>query len=455
MSPYIKMADTNSGKVLVVDDEPNATKVLSAILSDAGYNVVESSNGEKAIKIMSKKDIDVVVTDLKMPGKDGMQLFDYIIENYPDIPVIFLTAYGTVESAVTAMTRGAFYYFIKPPDYLQLKSIISKAIQQRSLKKELEMLKQKLSGEENHIRIIGNTPQMLKIFDAIEAVKDSASSVLVYGETGTGKELIAKALHYSSVKRDKPFIAVNCAAIPRELLESELFGFEKGAFTGAVTRRIGKIEEASGGTLFFDEIGELELGLQAKLLRVLQENEIERLGSNKKIKVYFRLISSTNRDLKKVVESNNFREDLFYRINVIQLNLPPLRERSPDIPLLVAEFVKEFCIRERKALTVSDEVMKALQAYHWPGNIRQLKNVIERAVVLAKGRMITMKELPEEFLSQEEHHETFSKKTLKDLESQAIKDALRDCKGNKSKAAKILGISRKAFYKRLREFHLL
>lgn len=449
------MVDTNSGKVLVVDDEPNATKVLSAILSDAGYNVVESSNGEKAIKIMSKKDIDVVVTDLKMPGKDGMQLFDYIIENYPDIPVIFLTAYGTVESAVTAMTRGAFYYFIKPPDYLQLKSIIAKAVQQRSLKKELEILKQKLSGEENQIRIIGNTPQMLKIFDAIEAVKDSASSVLVYGETGTGKELIAKALHYSSAKRDKPFIAVNCAAIPRELLESELFGFEKGAFTGAITRRIGKIEEASGGTLFFDEIGELELGLQAKLLRVLQENEIERLGSNKKIKVYFRLISSTNRDLKKVVESNNFREDLFYRINVIQLNLPPLRERAPDIPLLVAEFVKEFCIRERKALTVSDEVMKVLQTYHWPGNIRQLKNIIERAVVLAKGRMITMKELPEEFLLQPEHHETLSKRTLKDLEIQAIKDALRECRGNKSKAAKALGISRKAFYKRLREFQLL
>jgi DNA-binding NtrC family response regulator len=448
------MVNTNNGKVLVVDDEPNAAKVLSAILSDAGYNVVESSNGEKAIKIISKKDIDVVVTDLKMPGKDGMQLFDYIIENYPDIPVIFLTAYGTVESAVNAMTRGAFHYFIKPPDYLQLKSIIAKALQQRTLKKELEILKQRLSGEEKHIRIIGNTPQMLKIFDAVEAVKDSASSVLVYGETGTGKELIAKALHYSSARGDKPFIAVNCAAIPRELMESELFGFEKGAFTGAVARRIGKIEEASSGSLFFDEIGELDLGLQAKLLRVLQENEIERLGSNKKIKVYFRLISSTNRDLKKVVESNNFREDLFYRINVIQLNLPPLRERAPDIPLLVAEFVKEFCVREKKALTISDEVMKILQSYHWPGNIRQLKNVIERAVVLAKGRMITIKELPEEFLYQQEQVETLSKKTLKDLEAQAIKDALRECKGNKSKAAKVLGISRKAFYKRLREFQL-
>jgi DNA-binding NtrC family response regulator len=448
------MADIKTGKILLVDDEPNAIKVLSAILSDAGYDVIESQNGEKAIKIISKTDVDVVITDLKMPGTDGMQLFDYIIENYPDVPVIFLTAYGTVESAVNAMTRGAFYYFIKPPDYLKLKSIIAKAVEQRSLKRELESLKKRLSGEENHIRIIGNTPQMIKIFDAIEAVKDSASSVLIFGETGTGKELVARTLHYSSSRKDKPFIVVNCAAIPRELMESELFGYEKGAFTGAVTRRIGRIEEASGGTLFFDEIGELELSLQAKLLRVLQESEIERLGSNKKIKVNFRLISSTNRDLKKMVESHAFREDLFYRVNVIQLNLPPLRERSQDIPLLVAEFVKEFCLREKKTLTVSDDVLKIFQSYQWPGNVRQLKNVIERAVVLAKGKTITLKELPEEFLALEEQKDNFSKKTLKDLEIQAIKDALRECKGNKSKAARALGISRKAFYKRLREFQL-
>ncbi len=443
------MVDSNNGRVLIVDDEQNAIKVLSAILSDAGYNVIESQNAEKAIKIISKKDIDVIVTDLKMPGKDGMQLFEYSIEKHPDIPVIFLTAYGTVESAVNAMTRGAFYYFIKPPDYLKLKSIIAKAIEQRSLKRELEILKQKLSREENHFRIIGNTAQMLKIFDTIEAVKDSSSSVLICGETGTGKELIAKTLHFSSARRDKPFIALNCAAIPRELMESELFGFEKGAFTGAVTKRIGKIEEVSGGTLFFDEIGELEPSLQAKILRVLQENEIERLGSNKKIKVFFRLVSSTNRELKKELESGNFREDLFYRINVIQLNMPPLRDRAADIPLLVSEFIKEFCIREKKELTVSDEVMKIIQNYRWPGNIRQLKNVIERAVVLAKGRRITLKELSEEFLSLQEQNETFSKKTLKDLEMQAIKNALEECKGNKSRAAKMLGISRKAFYKRL------
>lgn len=448
------MVDWNSGRVLIVDDEQNAIKVLSAILSDAGYDVIESQNGERAIKIISKKDIDVIVTDLKMPGKDGMQLFEYSIENYPEIPVIFLTAYGTVESAVNAMTRGAFYYFIKPPDYLKLKSIIAKAIEQRSLKRELEILKQKLSREENHFRIIGNTAQILKIFDTIEAIKDSSSSVLICGETGTGKERIAKTLHFSSARRDKPFIVVNCAAIPRELMESELFGFEKGAFTGAVTRRVGKIEEVSGGTLFFDEIGELEPSLQAKLLRVLQENEIERLGSNKKIKVFFRLLCSTNRELKKEVESGNFREDLFYRINVIQLNIPPLRDRAADIPLLVSEFIKEFCIREKKELTVSDEVMKIIQNHPWPGNIRQLKNVIERAVVLTKGRLITLKGLPEEFLSLQEQNETFSKKTLKDLEIQAIKKALQECKGNKSKAATMLGISRKTIYKKLDEFQL-
>lgn len=444
----------NNRRVLIVDDEINAIKVLSAIISDAGYKVITSLNVEKAIKIIPQKDIDVVITDLKMPGKDGMQLFEYIAENHPDIPVIFLTAYGTVESAVYAMTRGAFYYFIKPPDYLKLKSMLAKALEQRFLKKEIEILRKRLSAEENHGTIIANHPKMLKILDTIEAIKNSASSVLIFGETGTGKELIAKTLHCTSVRRDKPFIAVNCAAIPRELMESELFGSEKGAFTGAYSRRIGKVEEASGGTLFLDEIGELELALQAKLLRVLQENEIERLGSNKKIKVNFRLISSTNRDLKKAVESGNFREDLFYRINVIQLDLPPLREKAADIPLLVSAFVKEFCIREKKTLTVSDEVMEIFQNCNWPGNTRQLKNVIERAVVLAKGDMITLKELPEEFTLKGKT-ETPLNKTLKDLEIQAIKNALNECEGNKSKSAKMLGISRKALYKRLKECQLL
>lgn len=450
------MIDKNYGKVLIVDDEPNAIKVLSAILLDAGFNIISTTSGEKAINIVSEEDIDVVVTDLKMPGTDGMRLFDYVIENHPEIPVIFLTAYGTVDSAVDAMTKGAFYYFIKPPDYLKLKTIISKALEQRYLKKEIENLSKRFLKDKNSIRLIGTTPQMLKIFDTVEVVKDSVVSVLVCGETGTGKELIANALHFTSKRKDKPFIAVNCAAIPRELIEAELFGSEKGAYTGAVSKRIGKIEEASGGTLFLDEIGELELSVQAKLLRVLQENEIERLGSNKKIKVDFRLVSSTNRNLKKDVEEGRFRKDLFYRINIIMLELPPLRERIADIPLLVNEFIKEFCIRENKEIPeVADEVMQIFQKYHWPGNIRQLKNVIERAVVLSKNNVITFKELPEEFSEINKDINLNTIKTLKDIEKQAILNVLKECKGNKSKSAKILGISRKAFYNKLKEFQIV
>jgi DNA-binding NtrC family response regulator len=445
------MTDKYCGRVLIVDDEPNAVKVLSAILLGAGYSVFESSGTEKAVKILSKNDIDVVITDLKMPGKDGMHLFEYIAGNYPDIPVIFLTAYGTVESAVHAMTLRAFYYFIKPPDYMKLKSIIAKAIEQRSLKKELASLKKQLSKKEDNVRIIGNTSQVLKILGSVEAVKDSASSVLICGETGTGKELIARKLHYSSIRKDKPFVTVNCAAIPKELMESELFGYEKGAFTGAHSRRIGRFEEASGGTIFLDEIGELDLPLQAKLLRVLQEKEIERLGSNKKLPVEFRLISSTNRDLKEEIVAGNFREDLLYRINVVQINTPALRDIKDDIPLLVSEFVKEFCLRENKMRSVSDDVMKIFQNYSWPGNVRQLRNIIERAIVLSKGEMISTKELPEEFLSLKLHSETLSNKTLQGIKLQVIKDTLQECNGNKSKAANMLGISRKTFYKILRE----
>ncbi|NOZ25513.1 MAG: sigma-54-dependent Fis family transcriptional regulator [Nitrospirae bacterium] len=447
-----------NGTVLIVDDEPNAIKVLSAILLEADYNVLESFDVDTALRILDHEDVDVIITDLRMPGRDGMELFEYVTEKYPDIPVIFLTAYGTVDSAVHAITHGAFYYFIKPPDYLKLKSILARAVEQRRLKREIETLRKRLAKETPLPRIIGKTPQMLKIFNTIEAVKDSESSVIICGETGTGKELIARALHFGSGRRDKPFVAVNCAAIPRDLLESELFGYEKGAFTGAVSRRIGRFEEVAGGTLFLDEIGELELSIQAKLLRVLQEREIERLGSNKKIKVHFRLVSSTNRDLEKEVRAGNFRKDLLYRLNVIQINVPLLRERKDDIPLLVSEYVNEFCVRENKVLTVSDEVMRIFQEYHWPGNVRQLRNVMERAVVLSKGDTITPRELPEEFTSLKESKKrdapgsTF--KTLSELEFEAVRDALRACNGNKSKAARMLGISRKALYKRLKDWKL-
>jgi DNA-binding NtrC family response regulator len=448
------MNNKSKGNILIVDDEPNAIKVLSVILSESGYSVYGCLDFDNAADIIHRENIETVITDLKMPGKDGMQLFEFITDQNPDIPVIFLTAYGTVDSAVFAMTQGAYYYFIKPPDYPRLKCILEKAVEQHRLKKELNYLQKRFLGTQME-RIIGNNPQMLKILKTIEAIKDSASNVLISGETGTGKELIARALHYDSTRKEKPFIAVNCAAIPRDLLEAELFGFEKGAFTGAISRRIGRFEQAYDGTIFLDEIGEMEPSLQAKILRVLEEREIERLGDNKKVKVEFRLVSSSNRDLKEEVKAGNFREDLFYRINVVQIELPPLSERKDDIPLLVSEFINEFCRREKKVLSIQDKVMGVLQCYQWPGNVRQLRNVLERAVVFSHGDKITMNELPDEFKLFNKKTQTYnSNRTLKEIEIQAVKNTLLQSNGNKSKAAMILGISRKAFYKRLNDYKL-
>lgn len=449
------MASQVKGTILIVDDEPNALKVLAAIMGEEGYRVVTAGSVEAALPRFREIDFDAVITDMKMPGLSGMDLFGILAKDHPDIPVVFLTAYGTVESAVEAMTRGAFYYFIKPPDYLNLKGILSRAVEQRRLKRELSELKKRLAQERREFRLVGTAPEIYKILEIVEAVRDSGSSVLICGETGTGKEMIARSLHCGGVWANNPFVAVNCAAIPRELIESELFGYEKGAFTGASARRIGRVEQAAGGTLFLDEIGELDLSVQAKLLRVLQEREIERLGSNEKISVHFRLISSTNRDLPAEIKKGNFRQDLFYRLNVVQITVPPLRERRQDIPLLTAEFLKEFCAREKKVLSLSDEAMEILQSYAWPGNIRELRNVIERAVVLTRGPEIGPRALPENILGKGGGTIVPSPvKTIREMEVDAVKDVLARSAGNKSEAARMLGISRKALYKRLNDFGL-
>jgi DNA-binding NtrC family response regulator len=443
----------NNGNILIVDDEPNALKVLSAILQDASYNIYKANCVDVAEELVAVESIDAVITDLKMPEKDGMTLFNYLNSKYSDIPVIFLTAFGTIDSAVTAMAEGAFYYFIKPPDYMKLKTILAKAVEQRKLKSEIINLRSQLESTYRFSSIIGKSPNMEKVFKMVEAIKDSSSNVLILGETGTGKDLLAKAIHYTSRRHYKPFIAVNCAAVPRELLEAEFFGYEKGAFTGAVSRRIGKFEEASSGTLFLDEIGELELPLQAKILRVIQEKEIERIGGNKKIKIDMRLIASTNRDLKKEVQLKKFRADLYYRLNVVQINLPPLRERRSDISLLVTHFIDKFSQRENKNVSsISPEVMKLFLEYPWPGNLRELENIIERAVVLARGPIISIKDLPEEVKKGSKIDVSGNTlKPLKELERESIINAINAFNGNKSKAAKVLGITRKALYSRLKE----
>lgn len=447
----------SKGRVLVVDDEPNALRVLSAILAEDGYQVNTAGHVIEAKRLLQENDLDAVITDIRMPDEDGRQLFDYIHREFPQVPVIFLTAFGSVESAVRAMMEGAFYYFVKPPDYAALKGILARAVEQRCLKREVEELKARIAAGEQRSSFVAGSPNSRKVWENIRTIKDAESSVLIHGETGTGKELVARALHFQGVRKDRPFVAVNCAAIPKELIESELFGYEKGAFTGAATQRIGRVEQAAGGTLFLDEIGELDISLQAKLLRLLQEKEFERLGGNRKVAVDFRLLASTNRYLPNEVENGTFREDLFYRINVFSIEVPPLRERVSDIPLLVAEFLKEFCARENKLLSLSPAVMQLFEQYPWPGNIRQLRNVLERAVVLARGREITDRELPAEITAQPANTSSSSLapiRSLKEAEADLVRDALERCNGNKSQAARLLGMSRKALYKRIADFNL-
>lgn len=444
------MADP--GRILIVDDEPNALRVLAAILGTEGYAVEQARDVESAIACLAQADFDSIISDMKMGAKSGLDLFEHVQATDPDLPVIFLTAYGTVDSAVGAVTRGAYYYFIKPPDYDSLKGILAKAVEQRRLKLELAELKQRL-GQGSSLRLFFESPAMRGVQEVVEAVRDSDTTVLISGETGSGKELIARSLHEGSSRRGQPFVAVNCAAIPRELIESELFGAEKGAYTGAVSRRIGRVEQAAGGTLFLDEIGEIDLSTQAKLLRVLQDKEIERLGGRERIRVDFRLVTATNRDLAREVAAGRFREDLFYRLNVVPIHLPPLRERPEDLPLLIVEFLKEFCGREGKVLTMSDQAMRLLLQYAWPGNVRQLRNVIERLVVLARGKTLLPAALPAEIVGAAEALPPPTRLgSLRELEAQATRQALEQCGGNKSEAARLLGISRKSLYKKINDF---
>ena len=388
---------------MLADDEVNLRKVLGAILQRDGYQVLEATDGEQALALI-EPGVTALITDLRMPKLDGMGLLRKVVAEHPDIPVIMITAHGSVDSAVEAVKMGAFDYIEKPFEQAQIRQVIAKAVRTHELNARAPRAQTALSAHGDgpgRFGLVGRSPSLEQVFGVIEKVADTPSTVLISGESGTGKELIARALHANSSRRERPFIKINCAAIPKTLMESELFGYEKGAFTGAVGSKPGRFELADGGTLFLDEIGEIPVEMQVKLLRVLQESEFERVGGIKTIKVDVRLVTATNRDLQKEVQSGNFREDLFYRLNVVPIHLPPLRERTSDIPLLVEHFVQKFNERLKKSITrVEDDALARLVQHPWPGNIRELENVLERTILFCEGPEIRARDLPPEMQGQ-------------------------------------------------------
>ncbi len=384
--------------ILIIDDEKNYLLILEDLLTDEGYRVMTARTAEDGLNIFQEYELDVVITDMKMPGMDGMALLDRIHTADPDLPVIMLTAFGSVEKAVEAMRKGAYNYIEKPFKNEELKLTIRKAVDHYQLIKENRHLSRVLKTRYHFSNIIGKSAPMQKVYELIEKVAPTKATVLITGESGTGKELIARAIHYNSTRQDKPFISVNCGALPESLLESELFGHEKGAFSGAISQRKGRFEAAHQGTLFLDEISEMSPPLQVKLLRVLQEMEFERVGSSQTIRVDVRVLAASNRNLKEEVAANRFRADLFFRLNVLNIVLPPLRKRTDDIPLLVEHFLQKYSKeREHRGnMSIDQEACRHLLEYSWPGNVRELENVVERAVILATGDHITLQDLPSE-----------------------------------------------------------
>ena len=382
-------------RILVADDEPNLRRVLGAILLREGYDVLQASDGEEALGL-ADRGVDVVITDLRMPRVDGMEVLRQMVARHPDVPVIMITAHGSVDSAVEAVKLGAFDYVEKPFEQEHIRQIVAKAVRQsEALRRAPRTLGAADVSQHGRFGIVGESASMRQIFQVIEKVADTPSTVLITGESGTGKELVAKALHEHSSRAGHPFIKINCAAIPKTLMESELFGYEKGAFTGAVGSKPGRFELADAGTLFLDEIGEIPVEMQVKLLRALQESEFERVGGIKTIKVNVRLITATNRDLEKEIKSGNFREDLFYRLNVVPLHIPPLRDRREDIPLLTEHIVRKFNERLKKQIVgIDHDALERLVAYGWPGNIRELENVLERTLLFCDFPRIRLRDLP-------------------------------------------------------------
>jgi len=449
--------------VLVVDDEKNYLVVLEDLLQDAGYQVATASSGAQAVEIIQNMPVDAVLSDIKMPGMSGIELLDAIKSLDADLPVILMTAYAEVDQAVNAMKNGALDHIQKPFDNRDIRRAVARGVERRSLIKNIRRLEAELGSIWGNI--VGKSKAMETVFSLMKRVADTPTTVLISGESGTGKELIARGIHKASSRSQAPFVPINCAAVPENLLESELFGYEKGAFTGAVSLKQGKFEFADSGSLFLDEVGEMSLNLQVKLLRVLQEQEFQRVGGNKDIKVDVRIIAATNKDLRAEVDVGRFRADLFFRLNVVSIHVPPLRERREDIPVLVAHFLNKFGERlGRPMREVDPEVISALYRYSWPGNVRELENVIERALVLSRGSTITPDDLPPEMRESpglEGGLETLISgegglaETLDAIEERMIHQALKKAGNVQAQAAKILGISRSNLQYKMKKYGLL
>lgn len=440
-------------KVLVVDDEVIIRDSLRDWLTDANYQVFTAENGAQALEIIQQQGLRIVIADLVMPGMDGIELMKRAKEISPNVEVIIVTAYGSIPTAITAMREGAYDYIEKPFCPERAEILIDKLVEHQELIEENLSLHQKLEERYRFENIIAKSPKMQQVIEVIKVVARSNATVLITGETGTGKEVVARAIHSQSHRHGKPFVALSCAALPESLLESELFGHEKGSFTGAYAQKKGKFEVANRGTLFLDEIGEMSANIQVHLLRVLEEKEFTRVGGNEPIKVDVRVISATNRDMKQAIASGQFREDLYYRLNVVNIELPPLRERREDIPLLAQHFLKKFAVENQKEIAgFSPEATDFLLRYDWPGNVRELENTIERAVILAQNPVIEVADLTQQNLMPA--HPISPAISLKQVEKNHILNVLTETGGNYTEAARILGISRMTLYNKAKAYRL-
>lgn len=438
--------------VLLVDDEVNSLKVLAAALKNSKTEINTATSGEEAIELLNKKKYDLVISDFKMEGMSGEQLLEISKGSYPDLPFVLLTAHGTIELAVNAMRKGAYSYLTKPVNLDLLESMVADI-----LFKGVPKTGKAHPEKTQFLNILGQTPSMQEVFSLIKRVSKTDANILILGESGTGKELVARAIHYTSLRADKPFIPIDSTTIPAELMESELFGHEKGAFTSASERKLGLIEMAQGGTTFFDEIGDLDFALQKKLLRFLQEKEIRRIAGKDKIKVDVRVLSATNRNIDEALKNDEFRPDLYYRLNVITIRIPPLRERIDDIPLLANHYLEHFKEKNRKDIReIDQEVLVALKNYDWPGNVRELENVMERAVILCLHDTINLECLPKKMnaLAMDEAPE-IKELNLPEIEKRTIIKALDKTSWNQSRAAGLLGISRKQLRTKMKNLGLL